>query len=211
MTSNRRLTAGDHTISSDIDSLLAKVNMKTAFINLAKNDQELVHDMKQAISQLFGQSKRRELLYAALEHNLHYLSNMAIKSDKERDEALKEVHELRKTTSEMKSKQEVILRKSKQFERDSEQLTLERKRITQLTLDCTKAKEKEDQMAVQLKDAKKALTRNQKKADETKEQFDDLSRKFEFQENEFSELKRQFKELQARYQNADESNKMLLK
>lgn len=50
MTSNRRLTAGDHTISSDIDSLLAKVNMKTAFINLAKNDQELVHDMKQAIS-----------------------------------------------------------------------------------------------------------------------------------------------------------------
>lgn len=66
-------------------------------------------------------------------------------------------------------------------------------------------------MAVQLKDANKALTRNKKKADETKEQFDDLSRKFEFQENEFSELKREFKELQARYQNSEESNKMLLK
>lgn len=39
----------DHSIGSDIDGLLSKVNMNSAFLGLAKNDTELVNDMKAAI------------------------------------------------------------------------------------------------------------------------------------------------------------------
>ena len=39
--------------------------------------------------------------------------------------------------------------------KDSEQLIIERKRITQLTLDYTKAKEREEQMEGALKEAQK--------------------------------------------------------
>ena len=44
-----RIAYADHTLSSDIDSLLQKVNMNGAFLNLAKNDSELINDMKAAI------------------------------------------------------------------------------------------------------------------------------------------------------------------
>ena len=36
----------DHTHSSDLDSLMDKVNMNTAFTNLARNDAMLVNEMK---------------------------------------------------------------------------------------------------------------------------------------------------------------------
>ena len=39
----------DHTIGSDIENLLNKVNINSAFLSLAKNDNDLVSDMKNAI------------------------------------------------------------------------------------------------------------------------------------------------------------------
>jgi len=39
--------AGDHTIN--VDHLMQKVNLNSAFLNLAKNDADLVNDMKVAI------------------------------------------------------------------------------------------------------------------------------------------------------------------
>jgi len=39
----------DHTIGSDIEPLLQKVNLNSAFLNLAKNDADMVQEMKQAI------------------------------------------------------------------------------------------------------------------------------------------------------------------
>ena len=40
------IAVADHTISTDIDSLLQKVNLNSAFTNLAKNDSALVNEMK---------------------------------------------------------------------------------------------------------------------------------------------------------------------
>ena len=49
-----RIAFADHTLSSDLDSLLNKVNMNSTFCNLKKNDSDLVDDMKKAIVQLYS-------------------------------------------------------------------------------------------------------------------------------------------------------------
>ena len=64
-------------MSSDIDGLLQKVNINSAFLNLARNDSDLINDMKEAIVQLYSQAKRREILYIAIEHNTKYLTEMS--------------------------------------------------------------------------------------------------------------------------------------
>ena len=71
---SKRIAAADHSLGSDIDSLLQKVNMNSAFLGLAKNDSELVNDMKSAIVQLWNAARRREVLYIAIEHNVKYLT-----------------------------------------------------------------------------------------------------------------------------------------
>ena len=48
--------------------------MNSAFVNLSRNDSELVNEMKAAIVQLYAQSKKREILYFAVEHNTRYLT-----------------------------------------------------------------------------------------------------------------------------------------
>ena len=57
--------------------------------------------------------------------------------------------------------------------KDSEFLAVERSRTTALTLEVTKAKEKEEQMAGQLKEAQKNLTKSEKERKELKENFED--------------------------------------
>ena len=44
-----RLPTLDLNMKLEIDSLLQKVNLDSAFLNLAKNDSELVTEMKKAI------------------------------------------------------------------------------------------------------------------------------------------------------------------
>ena len=73
----KRITYADHTLSSDVDDLLQKVNINSAFLNLARNDSELINDMKSAIVELYSQAKRREILYIAIEHNTKYLTEMS--------------------------------------------------------------------------------------------------------------------------------------
>jgi len=51
-----RLPTVDSDQKSDINSLMQRVNMDTAFLNLAKNDSELVDDMKKAIVRLTAQA-----------------------------------------------------------------------------------------------------------------------------------------------------------
>jgi len=51
---SKRISAADHSIGSDIENLLQKVNLNSAFLSLAKNDSDLVNDMKNAILQLWS-------------------------------------------------------------------------------------------------------------------------------------------------------------
>ena len=48
--------------------------MNSAFLSLAKNDSDLVNDMKNAIVQMWNQARQREVLYIAIEHNIKYLT-----------------------------------------------------------------------------------------------------------------------------------------
>ena len=61
--------------------------------------------------------------------------------------ALNEVASLKVSYAKQKVEYDEMQRQVKMLSKDSEQLATERKRITQLTLDYTKAKEKEEQMA----------------------------------------------------------------
>ena len=78
----------DHTHSSDLDSLMDKVNMNTAFTNLARNDAMLVNEMKNAITELYKRAKRREVLYIAIEHNTKYITELLKASDKAKNEGI---------------------------------------------------------------------------------------------------------------------------
>ena len=82
-------------MSSDIDGLLQKVNINSAFLNLARNDSDLINDMKEAIVQLYSQAKRREILYIAIEHNTKYLTEMSQTIEKERNIAVENVKQLK--------------------------------------------------------------------------------------------------------------------
>ena len=181
----------DHSIGSDIDGLLSKVNMNSAFLGLAKNDTELVNDMKAAIVQLWNAARRREVLYIAVEHNIKYLTAICQASDHAKDLALNEVASLKVNFAKQKVEFDEMQRQVKVLSKDSEQLTAERKRITQLTLDFTKAKEKEEQMSSQLTDAKKKLKKAEKSLTETKNEFEDKKRHLEHLSDEHAELKKQ--------------------
>ena len=51
---SKRISLADHTIGSDIEGILQKVNTNSAFLSLAKNDNQLVEDMKKAMVQLWN-------------------------------------------------------------------------------------------------------------------------------------------------------------
>ena len=61
----------------DINELLEKVNMSSAFVNLAKDDAQIIEDMKQCMVHLNEEAKKRETLYTAVEHNTKYLCALA--------------------------------------------------------------------------------------------------------------------------------------
>ena len=86
-------------------------------------------------------------------------------------------------------------RQNKVLAKDSEQLANERRRITQLTLDVTKAKEKEEQMSVALKDSEKKLKKNSKELKETTEKFDDQKQKLDYSQERFDDLTKKHNQL----------------
>ena len=75
------IVSGDHSLEGSIDGLIQKVNLNSAFLGLAKNDHDLVEDMKKAIKYLYEQGKKRETLYVAVEHNTKYLTEICITAD----------------------------------------------------------------------------------------------------------------------------------
>ena len=135
---------------------------------MAKHDQALVSDMKTAIVELYRQSKRREVLYIAIEHNTKYLTTLAQASDLAKNEAMAEIQKLKGEYAKLKIDADEMGRKIKTLSKDSEQLQMERARVTQLTLQVTKSKEKEEQMAVTLKDATKKLQKTETTLNTTK-------------------------------------------
>ena len=48
--------------------------MNTAFLNFAKNDEELISDIKNALISMNTQVQKRDTLYLAVEHNTKYLT-----------------------------------------------------------------------------------------------------------------------------------------
>lgn len=55
--------------------------MNSAFLNLAKNDDELIQDIKSAIINMHTQAVKRETLYLAIEHNTRYLCEITKAAD----------------------------------------------------------------------------------------------------------------------------------
>ena len=166
---SKRMSIADHTLGSDIEHLLAKVNINSAFLNLAKNDSDLVNDMKSSIVQLWNQARRREVLYVAIEHNVKYLTAICQASDHAKGLALNEVQQLKVQFAKQKVELDELTRSNKVLAKDSEQLALERKRITELTLESTRANDRADQAEGQAKDALKERDRAKKQHKELKD------------------------------------------
>jgi len=190
---SKRISVADHSIGTEIESLMQKVNLNSAFLSLAKNDSELVSEMKNAIVQLWNQARRREVLYIAIEHNVKYLTAIAQASDHAKDLALNEVAQLKVEFAKQKVDFDEMQRVNKQLGKDSEQLAIERKRITQLTLDVTKAKEKEEQMAGQLKEALKKLKNAEKNLEKLETEFEDQKKKLDWTEEQHANLQKEHK------------------
>ena len=106
-------TYGDHGLKADIDSVLQKVNMNSAFTNLCKNDSELVNGMKTAIEQLYAQAKKREILYIAVEHNTKYLTQMSRTMEIERDAAVSDNAILKTQIAQINKESETMKRTHK--------------------------------------------------------------------------------------------------
>ena len=87
-----------------IAALIAKVNMNKGFTRLAAHDQELVDEMSTAIRELWDDSRKRQVIYIAVEHNIKYITNMCITSDRDRDEARADNRRLRKEQKELQGK-----------------------------------------------------------------------------------------------------------
>lgn len=209
MHTSNRIAFADHTLSSDIDSLINKVNMNSTFTNLKRNDSELVSDMKTAIVHLYSQSKRREVLYVAIQHNTKYLSEMAQRFEKERDSAIVEATTLRAQVKKINEETDTMKRKFNSLQKDSEQLVQERKKITQLTLDLTKEKEKEEAATQKLKEINKKLIKSEKNLAEMTTDKEDFERKSAFLDEKLNNLVKEHTELKKKYENNAEDLVML--
>ena len=100
--------------------MMQRVNMDTAFLNLAKNDSELVDDMKKAIVRLTAQAQRREILYIAIEHNTKYLTRLFQESESLKNKALEDSASFQQQLSQIKKENEENNRKMKFLIKDSE-------------------------------------------------------------------------------------------
>lgn len=203
---SKRISVADHTIGSDIGHLLQKVNLNSAFLNLAKNDADMVQEMKQAIIALWEDARRREVLYIAIEHNVKYLTAIAQASDHAKDLALSEYEKLKVEFMQQKVDFDKMQRQNKVLQKDSDQLNIERQRVNQLTLDLTKAKEKEEQNAGQLKEAQKKLKKIEKELKELQSEHDDKIKKLQWTEEQYSSLQKDHKNLTLKDQQLQDDN-----
>ena len=80
--------------------------MNSAFLNLAKNDADMVGEMKTAILKLWDDARRREVLYIAIEHNVKYLTAICQASDHAKEMALNEIANLKVQYAKLKLENE---------------------------------------------------------------------------------------------------------
>ena len=102
-------------------------------------------------------------------------------------------------------------RQNKVLAKDSEQLSVERSRVNQLTLEVTKAKEKEEQNAGQLKEAQKKLKKAEKELKELTAEHEDKLKKLEWTEEQLKNLQKEHKNLTQKQNQSQEDNANLLK
>ena len=93
--------------------------MNTAFLNLAKNDEELITDIKNALISMNLQVQKRETLYLAVEHNTKYLATLALAADKRAVLSDAENSEMREKIRNFKKTQEENERQIKLMQKDS--------------------------------------------------------------------------------------------
>ena len=84
------------------------------------------------------------MLFIAIEHNVKYLTAICQASDHAKDLALSEIAQLKVEFAKKKVDFDEMQRQNKVLAKDSEFLAVERSRTTALTLEVTKAKEKEE-------------------------------------------------------------------
>ena len=85
----------------------------------------------------------------------------------------------------------------------------ERKKITQLTLDITKEKEKEEAATQKLKEINKKLIKSEKNLTEMTEECEDYKRKSEFLDEKLTKLEKEHKELTKKFSNNAEDLTMI--
>jgi hypothetical protein len=92
---------------------MEKVSMNNAFLKMAKEDAELVQEMKLAITELFAQAKKREMVYLAIEHNTKYLAMLAEAADSERVYAITKLQSQTEDLKRYKEENEDMQKKTK--------------------------------------------------------------------------------------------------
>lgn len=107
-------------LGSEIGTLMQKVNMDNAFLNLAKNDSELVDEMKKAITRLTSQAQRREILCIAIEHNTKYLTALFQQCEIDKNAAQLDASTCKQKYQELKKETDENNRKMKGLLKDSE-------------------------------------------------------------------------------------------
>lgn len=140
--------------------------------------------------------QKRETLYLAVEHNTKYLTTLALAADKRAVLSDAENSEMKEKIKNFKKTQEENERQIKLMQKDSAQLVNERQRSTELTLELTKSKEKEEALLGTIKQQKAdlakvteerdKLARSLKKADQ---EVKDLTEKVENLTRDYTQAK----------------------
>jgi hypothetical protein len=82
--------------------------MNSAFLNLAKNDEDLINDIKAAIVNLYEQTQKRETLFVAIEHNMKHLCSITKANEKRAIVAETENAEIKTSQTDLKSETEAL-------------------------------------------------------------------------------------------------------
>ena len=113
-------TYANTTLSTEIGTLIEKVDLNNTFLKLGKNDGDLIADIRKALENLYAQSKRREILYIAVEHNTKYLASVSLTLESERNAAVAENAKLKNEIIRIKSETKEMAQKFVVYEKDSQ-------------------------------------------------------------------------------------------
>jgi hypothetical protein len=180
--------------------------MNSAFLKLAKEDSELISEMKLAIKTMFDQAKQREMCYLAIEHNTNYLAMLAEQAHTERVIAVNDARETRQKITNMITDYEAMKKTNKALQKESDALVVSRQQNTDFAVKLAKATEKEENLTADFKDMKKTFTKINNEHKDLVSSHDTLKDKHLDLQMHFDKLKVELKEMTHICTNATEQN-----